>query len=191
MGRNGRPPLRLVRGGMEGTADGMPWVRVGSPEEDGDVDAVVLEEDTWLILSAKPKVTVPRDQPVRLFTELHGLEPLAPGTVLVQREEPLTLMAVIHDFGADPCCRTEWIETALDGILRFCRERRLRSLLLPLFGVRHGGVAPEISTRIITGILRRDASAPLHTVVVDAPPGAAAEVGRLLRAQTTEEGNEA
>ena len=175
-----RPPLRLIRGGRGGVRIGAVRLAAASPAKPPAVDGLVLEEDTWLILSAGPEVTAPPDHPVRLLTELHEAEPLAPGSVLVHRERPLTIMAVVHDFGADPCCRPEWITAALAGILRICRERRLRSLLLPLFGVRHGKLKPEEIVPLIIRTLGAGAPGHLKSILVAAPPGLEAEVGRLL-----------
>ncbi|HLO25075.1 MAG TPA: hypothetical protein VK187_03110 [Geobacteraceae bacterium] len=184
------PSLRLVRGGK---GDGRPCpvrIRVTPPDEGPAVDAVVLEEDTWLILSTGPEVTAPADHAVRLLTELHEAEPLAPGTVLVREEHPLKLLAVVHDFGADPCCRPEWIEAALAGILRICRERQLRSLLLPLLGVRHGRVRPEDVVPLIARTIRSDGAAQLATVHLQVPAGNRATVEQLLSALPEEAGDE-
>ena len=182
MSEHRRPKLRLVRGGKGGAASGAVRVTLAPPDEAPPVDAVVLEEDTWLILAAGPEVTGPADHPVRLLTELHEAEPLAPGTVLVREGRPLTLLAVVHDLGAEPCCQTEWIEAALARILLVCRERHLRSLLLPLFGVRHGKLAPEAALSLVTRALREGASGQLTSVALHVPPGCEAEVGRLLAA---------
>ena len=182
MSEHRRPELRLVRGGRGGAATGRVRVTLAPPGEAPSVDAVVFEEDTWLILAAGMEVTGPAGHPVRLLTELHDTEPLAPGTVLVREGRPLALLAVVHDFGAEPCCQTEWIEAALARILRVCRERQLRSILLPLFGVRHGKLAPEAMLSLVTRALREGAPKQLKSVAMHVPPGGEAEVRRLLAA---------
>lgn len=190
MSGQNRPGLRLVRGGK---GDGRPCpvrIMVTTLDEAPAVDAVVLEEDTWLILSTGPEVTVPAEHAVRILTELLEAEPLPPGTVLVREEHPPKLLAVVHDFGADPCCRSEWIEAALAGILLICRERQLRSLLLPLLGVRHGRVKPEDVVPLIARTIRSDGAGQLATVYLQVPAGNGAAVEQLLSALPEKAGDE-
>jgi hypothetical protein len=184
-----RPHLRLVRGGRDGTGRGAVLIEVATPDSALSVDAVVLEEDTWLILSARTELAAPAEHPVRLFTQLHEAEPCLPGTVLVRDDRPLLLLAVVHDFGADTCCRPEWITTALGEILRICRERQVGRLLLPLLGVRHGAMKrAEIIPLIINAILA-DFPPSLAAVFVHVPPGEEDETERLMAALTGGDGD--
>jgi hypothetical protein len=170
MSEKKRPRLRVVKGGKEGRGAGSVRIEVATPETALSVDAVVLEEDTWLILSAAPEVVAPREHPIRLFTQLYEAEPCLPGAVLVRDEQPLTLLAVVHDFGADPCCQLEWIAAVLGEILRICRERRVVSILLPLFGVRHGAMKRSEIVPLIIGVLRKNTPPSLSAIYLYVPP---------------------
>jgi hypothetical protein len=171
-----------MRADWGGVRIGTVQLTVASAEEMHAVDAVVLEEDTWLVLSAEPVVTVPPDHPIRLFTELHEAQPLVPGAIIVHRERPLTLMAVVYDLGAEPCCREEWVRAALAGVLRICRERGLRSVTLPLFGVRHGRMRPEVILPLISRAICEAAPGLPLTISLHVPPGTEDEVWQLLSA---------
>jgi hypothetical protein len=187
MGENSRSRLRLVRGGKRGGGPGTVRIEVATPGTAASVDAVVLEEDTWLVLSAGPEVTAPALHPVRLLTELHEAEPLLPGAVMIRDDQPLTLLAVVHDFSADPCCRHEWIVSALEDILRICRERQVTSLLLPLFGVRHGAMKLEEIVPLTIETLRTHAPLSLSSVFLNSSPGDRDTIGRLVAALSSGE----
>ncbi|MGB6363143.1 MAG: hypothetical protein WBG64_10790, partial [Thermoanaerobaculia bacterium] len=57
------------------------------------VDAVVVEEDTYLVLSAETDLRIPGEHPLRVMTAAHELEPELPGSVLVRSGQPLELAA--------------------------------------------------------------------------------------------------
>jgi hypothetical protein len=106
-------------------------------------DAVVVEEDTWLVLGAPPDVREPGEHPLRVLTEAHDAQPAAPGSVIVREGAPLRLLAVVHDVGAEPNWREEWVAAALAGVLREAASRRVRSIVLPVLGAVHGSLPLE------------------------------------------------
>ena len=163
---------------------GTTHVEVAPPGDTFAADAVVVEEDTWLILSAKPEVTIPHEHPVRLMTRLLDAHPLPPGTVFLRQGEPLTLVAVVHDFGVEPCCRPEWVATALTEILRICRERGLHSLQLPLLGVRHGRLTAATVLALLVHALREDSHGEPKLIRLTVPREEAREVRRGLVASS-------
>ena len=178
--RSEHPHLRLVRGRNDGVRIGTARLFVVSAAEAPDAGAVVLEEDTWLVLSAEPKVTMPPDHPIRIFTDLHKAQPLAPGAVIERQGRPMTLMAVVYDFEAEPCCRSEWVAAALSGILRICRERGLRSILLPLLGVRHGRMRPEAVLSLLVRAIRNELSELPVTLRLLVSPEAEDDIRQML-----------
>ncbi|HEY6838020.1 MAG TPA: hypothetical protein VI389_04680 [Geobacteraceae bacterium] len=179
-----RPPLRLIRCSRSPAIIGTVRVGIASPDDVAPVDAVVLEEDTWLILSADPEVTISHEHPVRLMTRLLEAQPLPTGTVFVRQGVPLTLVAVVHDFGAEPCCRPEWVAAALTEILRICRERKLHSLQLPLLGVRHGRLTTATVLPLLVRALSDEAQGGPKLVRLIVPPEAVVEVRRGLIASS-------
>jgi hypothetical protein len=113
---------------------------VVAPEEASpfDPDARVLEEDTFLVLSADRAIREPVEHPIRILTQAHEYEPQPPGTVVVREGKPLLLLAVVHDLGQDPTWSEEWIGSALQGVFQEANRRRLRRLALAPLGTVHG-----------------------------------------------------
>jgi hypothetical protein len=131
--------LRLIRGGRDELRLGTLRVAV-APAESAPfpVEAEIVEEDTWQVLGAGPDVDLPTEHPVQILTEVLSAQPLPPGSVVVREGIPLRLMAVVHDLNQEPSCRPEWVAAALGEGLRIAEERTIRTLSLPLMGVRHG-----------------------------------------------------
>lgn len=117
------------------------------------VAATIVEEDTWLVLSASPAVREPGEHPLRLLTDLLRALPAPPGSVVVREGEPLRLLAVIHDLDREPSCRPEWIVQALGAACREAAARGLTSLALPLLGSIHSVLSAPQSAAILATAL--------------------------------------
>ena len=138
---------------------GRPW-RIGdfelvvSPpaEPPFPVQATLLEEDTWRVLSAPPRLPPVEEHPVRVMTDLLDQQPERPGTVLVRGRR---WEAIVIDLEQEPVCREAWVGQALQQALREAAQRRLRALALPLLGTRHGGMTLSRSLEILLGVLAR------------------------------------
>ena len=94
----------------------------------------LVEEDTWLVLSAKPVLPEEETHPIRIMTDLVEQEALRPGDVIRQGAH---WKAVIYDLDQEPICQPEWIERAMQKILNLAAEHDIRTLSLPIFGVQH------------------------------------------------------
>jgi len=172
--------LRLLPGGS-------PRLRLGSlevvaaPEGESPfpVEARVCEEDTFLVLSAPAEIREPLEHPVRIFTALWQARPYPPGTVLVQRGRPTRLLAVVYDLEAEPICREEWVAAALAELLTRAREKRLRSLALPLLGTR-GRLPAARFGALLKDALARGAPAGLARLWLVAPDEQSEEILRAL-----------
>ena len=121
------------------------------------VDAVALEEDTFLVMSADPKVRDPQKSLMRIMTEVIETRPEIPGSVLVRGERPLRFLAIVHDLNEEPTWREEWIESTLDKIFHEAENRRLRSIALPLLGTIHGSLEKERFVVLLQRALKRNA----------------------------------
>jgi len=165
MSDKGRPALRLVRS-KDVHLIGKVRLSIFSHLNAPSCDAVVVEEDIWQILAADPEFTPCSEHPIRIWTELLDAKPVPAGTVLLREGWPLTLVAVVYDFDAFPCCRSRWISIVLVKIFRSCRERQVRSLLLPLPGVRHGRLSLRKSLRLVIRALKHDKDSGLRRVLL-------------------------
>ncbi|MBT8447006.1 MAG: hypothetical protein HKO62_00720 [Gammaproteobacteria bacterium] len=102
------------------------------------VDAIVLDEDTGLVLTADFNIKDGEAHPIRIMTDLHDFEPATPGTVVVKGRYPCRLLAIVHDFDREPACREVWIRGSLRAALRLCAERGTTAVGFQLLGTRYG-----------------------------------------------------
>jgi len=122
------------------------------------VDALILEEDTWLALSAAPEIHEPVVHPVRTMTEAWEAEPAAPGTILVRPGVPLRILAVVHDLSMAPSWRKEWILAALRRSLTEAQRRGLSFLGIEPLGAVHGRFSPTAFDAMLRELLESEAA---------------------------------
>jgi hypothetical protein len=115
------------------------------------LDAEVLEEDTYLVLSADTVFRPPVEHPLQILAAVHDAEPKRPGSVLVTNGTPMRFLAVVHDLGRSPTWTEAWISEALDHVFAESEHRHLQGLALPPLGTLHGNLRPQR----FTGLLRR------------------------------------
>ena len=84
-------PLRLIDGGLHRETSFGHLRIVAAPENAApfEVEAIAFEEDTWLVMSADPKICEPQEHPIRLMTDLIETQPEPVGSVLIQDSQPL------------------------------------------------------------------------------------------------------
>jgi hypothetical protein len=116
---------------------------VVAPDAPPRVDAVVEEEDTYLVLSADPEVHEPEVARLRAFHDAYTAEPSEPGSVVVREGVPTRLLAVVHDLSQEPSWLEEWVGAALEGVLREVDSRRVCTLAMPPLGRVHGSLPRE------------------------------------------------
>jgi len=114
------------------------------------VEAVVVEEDTYMVLSAGPEVREPAVPRLRAFHEAYTVEPAEPGSMVVRGGSPLRFLAVVHDLSRDPSWREEWVAAALEEVLHAAEARGLREVAMPALGRVHG----TLPTERFLGLLR-------------------------------------
>lgn len=143
-------------------------------------DALVEEEDTYLVLSADPEVLETREQTEELMAELLKTNPAVPGSVIVKEGHPLFLLAVVHDLSQEPSWKEEWIVTALDGIFREAETRKLRSIALPMLGTLHGSLEKQRFLVLLREALERSSPEHLARLWLVVPGGTTREVLGML-----------
>jgi hypothetical protein len=144
-----------------------------------EVAAVVLEEDTFLVMSSEVELSWEGEHPVRVINKAREVEAAPLGSVVVQSGSPLALKAVVHDLSAEPICREEHVRAALDRIAAIAEERRLRTLATPLLGVAHGRLEIARVVELIVASLSK-ASSSLEAVWLVAGGQPPEEIERLL-----------
>jgi len=135
------------------------------------VDAVALEEDTFLVLSAETAVRETKESLMRVMTKVIETRPEIPGTVLVKGKHPLRILAVVHDLNREPTWKEAWVESALRGIFQEVERRRLKSLALPFIGTLHGKLKKERFIRMLREVLETTECKHLRKVWLIVPSG--------------------
>jgi hypothetical protein len=153
--------LKLVQGGLSRCFFFGPLQIVVAPSRvrPFEIDAIVYEEDTWLIMSAEPKRIEAPEHPIRLMTALMEARPEPVGSVLVKDGNPLRFLAIVHDVDQDPTWNEDWIVEALGNVLQEAERRKLGAIGLPLLGTRHGKLPPDRFPELLHRVLDQ------HTLV--------------------------
>jgi len=182
---NDKPKLKLIQGGRHSRlAIGPVEIFVG-PQNMAPyaVEAVVAEEDTFLVLSSDPELLESRENPIKVMTEVVEARPEKPGSVLIRGGRPLQLLAIVHDLNQEPSWKEKWVASALDGIFHEVESRKIRSLALPLLGTVHGRLEKERFLFLLREALERRTFDFLQRLWLVVPVGAALEILKILRAQ--------
>lgn len=104
-----------------------------------DIDAVVEEQDTALILSKPGNITEPDNKPAWfLANKLESQPLLKPGRVIKRDGKTIRLLAIVHDLDMEPSWSSEWIAQALENIIKVSHTHGISSLQLPVLGAKHG-----------------------------------------------------
>ena len=139
------------------------------------IDAVALEDDTYLVLGADPAWREPDETLVEVLTAAHAARPEPPGSVVVRPGRPPRLHAVVHDLARDPTWTEEWIESALLEVLEMTDARGLAALGLEPLGCLHGRLGLSRFRVLLKRALAATTRRSLRRVWVIVPePGSAA-----------------
>ena len=179
--RNG---LRVIQGGKDPAARFGPVLVVVAPPDRPPfpVEALVLEEDTFLVLSAEPIVVDPPEEPMRLMTRLIETRPEIPGTVLVRERNPVRMLAVVHDVNREPSWREDWVARALEAALETAEQRGMRSVGLEMLGCMHGRLDPARFASLLKSVLAGQAPCSLRRIwLMPSRKRKPGEIGRCLR----------
>ncbi|MDX1570807.1 MAG: hypothetical protein R3200_09995 [Xanthomonadales bacterium] len=117
------------------------------------VDALALEEDTGLVLSADPTVRDPGESLSRTLSELQEQRLYKPGSVVVRDGSPRRFLAVVHDFDREPSWCEDWISMALERVFTLADEHGAQALALERVGCVHGQLQPTRFDALLNGAL--------------------------------------
>jgi hypothetical protein len=137
-----KPALRLIQGGRFAHMhwDSLRIVAAGRRSQPFPVQAHIVAEDTYLIMSAQPQSAEPAIHPIRLMTEMLEVKPLAPGSVRIRTRDSMQILTVIYDVDAEPICSEEWIRQGLHSALATAEAHAIRALALPVLGRRYAAM---------------------------------------------------
>ena len=119
------------------------------------MEALVVEEDTSLILSTRKAVEKSEKSTGHLVHD--SLQTIRdspiPGMALVRGKTPYRFLAIIHDFNLTPSWRIEWVKDALDDIFEIADRYSLKTMSLPLLATVHGSLAIDEYINILFDVL--------------------------------------
>ena len=118
-------------------------VRAGLRSPPFAVQAVVLEEDTGLVLSADNTIRNFEEHPVRLMSDLISYEFPSAGTLVIQEGSPHYLLAVVNDLEQVPHCQKDWVIACLSACFAFCGEKGITALATQILGSVYGNLDPD------------------------------------------------
>ena len=126
------------------------------------IDALVLEQDTYLLMVDDGIIREPAESIAALADELVRQQPLSGGTVIALETRPIQLLAVVHDIEFEPTWSDQWITLALDNIVTECIRHEIESLAMRPLAYRHSGFPIDRFIELLrnvlaqpTGVLRR------------------------------------
>lgn len=161
---SGRGHLQLIPGGRRDCIQLGSLVVIAAPKEEPPFspEAVIVEEDTFLVLSAPPEVRAAKERPIELFQALWALDEVPCGTITVREGKPLRVLAVVHDLAREPSITEADVKRALDAAMLELSRRNVRRVALQLVGAVHGGLGEQQSLALITRAL--DGATALESV---------------------------
>ncbi len=131
-----------------------------------DCDALIIEQDTFMLLQTDPVLEEPQSSSRTLAHEIEKQEPLTPGVVLTTGKKPIQLTAIVYDIDHDPLCKEEWIETALTNVFTEIKKRNLRSLCMPMLGIKHGNIFPHRFLEILQSVRSTTSNTGLKRITI-------------------------
>jgi hypothetical protein len=151
-----------------------------------NVDAVAVEEDTFLVMSAHRRVQDPKEPLIKIMTRVIETRPKAPGSVFVKGGSPLRFLAVVHDLNEEPTWREEWILGALEAIFREAERRELRAIALPFLGTLHGSLEKERFLVLLRSALEKISVNHLKRLWLVVPGKTSSKILEILQAGSQE-----
>ena len=185
-GTDKNPRLRLIRGGYPYEIRIGPFDIVASPENQPPfkVDAVAVEEDTFLVMSADRNVRDPKEPLMKVMTRVIETRPKTPGSVLVRGKSPLRFLAIVHDLNEEPSWREEWIRSALGEIFREAERRKLKAIAIPFLGTLHGSWEKQQFLVLLRSALERISANHLKRLWLVFPKGTSANILEILKSES-------
>ena len=158
---------------MEGAGEGGGDVALTTAAWGGELplrpDAVVREEDTFLVLSGRRRVEPPEEPTGVLRHRLDDWEALEPGAVAVRPGAPVELLAVVHHLDREPTWRAPWVAAALETVVEEVARRGVRDLALPVLGAVHGDLGPFRFLHLLRSAVASGPAGPLERICVRVP----------------------
>ncbi len=114
-----------------------------------DVDAIVMEQDTGMVLGPLDDIRDSRESMESLAKALSGSGEAEQGSVIVLGTVPSRLLAIIHDLDRDPTWTEDIVAKTVARVLELSNKRGFASIAMPLLGAVHGGMTEDRARQIL------------------------------------------
>ena len=136
------------------------------------VQAMVEEQDTHLLMSEQTTLSDPGKPAWYLANTLERDETsFLLGTVLLNRQQPGRLLAIVHDIELDPPCKPEYIEQAWKNIFLIIQSQKFTSIAIPLLGTVHGKLKTNDAIKLLRAALQQNLPNCLERIWLILPEG--------------------
>lgn len=130
------------------------------------VDVVVEEQDTNLVLGKSPVIMDTIESFPNLVKKMEHQTHEIPGKVIVKQTIPILFVAIVYDVEHTPISKESWIEEALRNILMKCDKYKIKTLAMPLLGTSYGKLKEETSMQLLLDSLNQNRNQNLKKVLI-------------------------
>jgi len=131
-----------------------------------NVDAVVEEQDTNLILGKSPVILETIENFPTLVKKMEQQTQEIVGNVLVKQSIPIRFIAIVYDVEHTPIGKKIWIEDAIQNILAQCDKYRIKTLAMPLLGTSYGKLKEESIIQLLQDSLIQNRQQTLKKILI-------------------------
>jgi len=131
-----------------------------------NVDAIVEEQDTNLILGKSPVILETIESFQDLVKKMGQQTREIVGNVLVKQSIPIRFIAIIYDIEHAPIVKKIWIEDAIQNILAQCEKYRIKTLAMPLLGTSYGKLEEESIIQLLQDSLIQNRQQTLKKILI-------------------------
>jgi len=131
-----------------------------------EVDVVVEEQDTNLVLGKSPVIMDTIESFPALVKKMEQQIHEIPGNVIVKQSIPIRLVAIVYDVEHTPICKESWIEEALQNILMQCDKYKIKTLAMPLLGTSYGKLREETTMQLLQDSLIQNRKQTLKMILI-------------------------
>ena len=131
-----------------------------------NVDAVVEEQDTNLILGKSPIILETIENFPALVKRMEQQPREIVGNVLVKQSNPIRFIAIVYDVEHTPIGKKIWIEKAIQNILAQCDKYKIKTLAMPLLGTSYGKLEEESIIQLLQYSLIQNRQQTLKKILI-------------------------
>ena len=119
---------------------------VVSDEMPFEIQSMVFEEDTYLVLSAGNHIREIRAPLEALQREVQAQQPLTLGELAIRGSR---VFAIVHDFDIQPSFSESAVQRALNELSQHIEHLDIRAIGMQALGSHHGGLSPSDAIALI------------------------------------------